>query len=59
LALLEAISEAASMFESDFKAAVDAFHTNQSGNSEFNSIIFSINLLMISNSSFEVKLIKP
>jgi hypothetical protein len=58
LALLEAISEASSMFESDFKTVVDAVHTNQSGNSEFNSIIFSIKLLLISNSSFGLKLIK-
>jgi hypothetical protein len=48
LALLEATSEATSrgwpniIFESDSKTVVNIVHTNQSGNSEFNSIIFFI-----------------
>jgi ribonuclease HI len=64
MALLEALCEAITrgwsniVFESDSKVVVDAIHGNQSGVSEFISIISSIKLLLNYHKNFEVKFIK-
>jgi ribonuclease HI len=64
VALLEAMRQCIAcgwsniVFESDSKVVVDAAHSNKQGNSELNSLISSINLLLHNHSNFEVKFTK-
>jgi ribonuclease HI len=64
LALLEAMRQCINhgwsniVFDSDSKIVVDAAHANKQGNSELNSLISSIKLLLQDHSNFEVKFTK-